>query len=327
MNNDILLISALDSYNSGQYKDTISKCRLAIQNQERADAWCLTGMALRKLGRSHDAVNAYRLALLIDPDYTSASSNLINLQNDLLNGIRADAYSIHVAMLALYEKESGLVVQTGVFKGLKFHKGFFHGKLQMLFGTYESQLTQWMHDVVKRAYSTIINVGCGEGLYAVGLAKTIPNSRVFAFDTHEGARANCQWLSDTNGTTDRVTVLGECSPQQLEELLSKQDADALVLIDCEGCEYELLDPALVPSLANCDILVECHDSSFQPPKPIAKTLEERFFSTHSVIRTDSGPRDPCMVPFLDNFPELAWWLSINESRDHFQTWFYFTKRQ
>jgi len=46
------------------------------------------------------------------------------------------------------------------------------------------------------------------------------------------------------------------------------------VMDCEGCEYDLLRPDLAPLLATCDYIVELHDK--------AKALTSRFTEVHEI---------------------------------------------
>jgi hypothetical protein len=60
----------------------------------------------------------------------------------------------------------------------------------------------------------------------------------------------------------------------------------LIVCDCEGDEARLLDPALVPGLERCDLLVELHP--FVAPS-IPDLIAVRFQITHDsvVIRGNS----------------------------------------
>ena len=63
-------------------------------------------------------------------------------------------------------------------------------------------------------------------------------------------------MAQLNRVADRVTIEGTC---QIEHLHARIDPPCLVFCDCEGTEAELIDPAAIPSLADCHVIVESHD--------------------------------------------------------------------
>jgi hypothetical protein len=156
----------------------------------------------------------------------------------------------------------------------------------ILTGAYELEL----HDVVERLIasnpSVVVDVGCAEGYYAVGLATRLPDARLHAFDVDSRARHNCSWVARKNGSGGRVAINGLCRHYDLRTLCSR---GSVLIVDCEGAELELLDIQQVPELAETTILVEMHD--FVDPS-ISRTLLARFASTHEAEVIDSVARDP-----------------------------------
>jgi ribosomal protein L11 methylase PrmA len=91
----------------------------------------------------------------------------------------------------------------------------------------------------------VINVGCSEGYYAVGLARLLSQSRVVAVDVEESAQQVCAEAAELNGVS--VDVVGRCTLEGLAALLV-EDPAPLVVMDCDGDELALLDPVAVPQL-------------------------------------------------------------------------------
>lgn len=131
-------------------------------------------------------------------------------------------------------------------------------RLPKLLGAYERELHPALERALGRPYRRIINIGCGEGYYAVGLALRLPAAHVHAFDSEPRARELCRALAIANGVDKRVHIHAGCTVEALREALRP---GALVLCDCEGCEVDLLRPDLLPVLAECDLLVELHDNN------------------------------------------------------------------
>jgi hypothetical protein len=157
--------------------------------------------------------------------------------------------------------------------------------LQKLLGAYEHQCSPFIDKAIGRSYSQIINIGAGEGLYAVGLALRLPSVPVIAFETDPYNQDLCAEQARLNGVASRIRIMGMCTPELLRSELSDRP---LIVCDCEGGELELLNPAVVPGLYAADMLVELHDH-INPI--ISKTMLSRFSETHSAESvTDSEIR-------------------------------------
>ena len=160
-----------------------------------------------------------------------------------------------------------------------------------MIGCYELELHSVIEEIVQKDYQRIVDVGCAEGYYAVGLALRIPGSTVYAYDIDEDARRLCTMMADRNGVGDRVIIRGRCSQDELAKVISADRC--LVVCDCEGFEFELLDPARVSDLRRCDILAELHE--FITPG-ITSALLTRFATSHRTTLISSSPRIPGMRP-------------------------------
>lgn len=218
----------------------------------------------------------------------------------------------------LYRAHGGNV-QSGPFAGMAMlpEASWGDGDLApKLLGCYEAELHPAIAKAIGRNPKNIINVGCAEGYYAVGLARALPQSRVFAFDTSERAQSICGRAAAANRVGDRAKVSGTCTFDTLRETISGGERN-LLLVDCEGGELQLLDPAQVPSIQACDVIVECHD--FLDPA-ITSTLRQRFAASHDVEVVSEGPRDPNQFPSLQRWGSSDRWLAVNENRPMTMTW-------
>jgi hypothetical protein len=159
----------------------------------------------------------------------------------------------------------------------------------------------------------VINVGCAEGYYAVGLARLLPRATVYAFDIASDACAICASAARENGVAERVVVGSRCTTMDLAKLL-ELPGRILLVMDCEGAERELLDPSKLPGLAKCDVIVETHGPD------IASELEARFRPSHAVSQIAQGGRDPNEVPELRELAESDRWLLVDEGRPVSMLW-------
>src|SRR5258708_2393023 len=72
-------------------------------------------------------------------------------------------------------------VATGPFASMKLDYELFpvHASPKFL-GTYEQELHSTIERVIQLAPNCVLNVGCAEGFYAVGMARRLKDARVFA---------------------------------------------------------------------------------------------------------------------------------------------------
>jgi hypothetical protein len=207
--------------------------------------------------------------------------------------------------IALY----GLKIQAGLFEGMEYLPDCAEGcYLPKLLGCYEAELVSSFQAALQRPYQALLNIGCSEGFYAVGLARLMPQLQVFAYDTNEKAHGNCRQLAMTNGVSDRIKIGGTFSPADFQ---SFADRRTLVLCDIEGGEQDLLDPNLAPALGEMDLIVELHDGF---AAGIQQTLIDRFQSTHDIEIVEHQMRDIALPPLLAAMGSSDQLLAISEWR-------------
>lgn len=184
-------------------------------------------------------------------------------------------------------------VRRGPFAGMRLPRSAAEGCLApKLLGAYESELHPVIEQIAYRGYRTIVNIGCAEGYYAVGLARRMPEARILAFDIEAHARDATLALAEAHGVADRVTVGGEFTTDDFAAL---HPAETFVFCDIEGAEIDLLTPDKAPNLRRLDILVELHNL---PEVGVNRRMLDRFSATHRLDLIEPGARD------ITDFPEL-----------------------
>jgi hypothetical protein len=208
-----------------------------------------------------------------------------------------------------YLAHEGPKVWGGPFAGMQYLAEQTEGALMpRLLGVYESELHPHLSALMNEGVDVVIDVGCAEGYYAVGLARLAPGVTVHAHDIDEKAQAACRTLAEKNGVADRVLVGGEFRPEDFEAFAGRR---VLVLVDAEGAELDVLQPERAPSLAKMALIVETHD--VYRPGALA-TLMQRFAATHDIIRVDQQPKAFDMPPWLKAFNHLDQLLCLWEWR-------------
>jgi len=205
--------------------------------------------------------------------------------------------------------QHGPRILGGPFAGMEYVSQATEGALvPRLLGTYESELHPHLQALLASGVDCVIDVGCAEGYYAVGLARLAPEVTVYAYDIDENARRACAELAARNGVSDRVVIGGEFAPDGFEAFAGRRP---LVMVDAEGAEVDILQPALSPSLAGMNIIVETHD--LYRPNAMA-TLVERFRPTHDIVRVDTGPKTTPLPAWLNQLGHLDQLLAVWEWR-------------
>ncbi|MCK6486683.1 MAG: hypothetical protein HUU22_15110 [Phycisphaerae bacterium] len=185
-----------------------------------------------------------------------------------------------------------------------------------LLGTYECEIAPAIEEALTRKPRLFVNIGGGEGYYAVGLALRSPGVETVCFESSRRGRSMIRRLADHNDVVDRLRVFGTCNREALAATLS-HGSRVFVLCDVEGAEWELLDPVAIPSLREADVLVELHE--FRRPG-VGEELIARFRATHSIESIAARSRSPedCPIDLASLAPYRSTLLS--EERPPGMSW-------
>jgi precorrin-6B methylase 2 len=219
-------------------------------------------------------------------------------------------------------QQCGTTVQAGPFQGMRFVAQSTEGcHVPKLLGCYESELHPHILALAQEGLDTVVDVGCAEGYYAVGLARLMPEVTVYAYDIEEKARIICADLAARNGVGDRVIVGGELKPDGFQAFAGRK---ALVIVDTEGAEVDILQPDLSPALAEMNIIVETHDLFRAGARA---TLVERFTPTHDIVTVHQGQKVFDMPEWLKPLTHLDQLLAVWEWRMQPTPWLVMTPKR
>jgi SAM-dependent methyltransferase len=201
------------------------------------------------------------------------------------------------------------VVQAGPFAGMKLAEVTSGSGVPKRLGCYEQEL----HPLIESwaGYDRVVNIGCGEGWYAVGLARRMPDAEVWGFDISPEARSACARAAAVNGVS--IHIEATAGPRAMQRLAGP---GTLVIADAEGAEIDVLDPAAAPGLASADILVETHDFL----RPGATEAMLRRFAGRAYTLIEQRPRDPGEFPVLARLTAADQQRALSEGRPRGQRW-------
>jgi len=168
-----------------------------------------------------------------------------------------------------------------------------------LLGTYEMELVPIIERLCAKSFKRIVNVGAGEGYYAVGFLIRCPSTEVIAYEASSNGCKLIKELAERNRVQDRLAIFGLCDVGRFAAIMADNDS-SLVIMDVEGAESVLLDPTIAPNLKRSHILVELHEV-FVPG--VGEAIKKRFSSTHTI--TEIRTRKRTMLDFPIKLPWIT----------------------
>jgi hypothetical protein len=212
----------------------------------------------------------------------------------------------------LVSSETGGTVLSGPFKGMKLDcRALPVHNAPKLLGTYEKEIVPFVEQAIALNPASVVNVGTSDGYYAVGFARRLPLTTVYAAEADAKSLRAALLNAKLNSVEERVLPIDIIRPGEFGRYLSPHCS--LVVMDCEGAEFGLLDPSRDPILAKTHILVELHQNHGS-----LDDMLRRFSNTHSIQMVPSAPRSLADLPAEagDSIPPAA----LHEHRGGLQVW-------
>lgn len=161
----------------------------------------------------------------------------------------------------IFQKHRG-VVQRGPFTGLvldgesNISKGPLAAKL---FGLYEWRVLEQIRTL--GPFEDVLNIGAADGYFSLGLLKAGLARRSICYEMTQEGRDAIRRNAERNGVCEDVVIKGKADETIIDDLppLGFNPANALVLCDIEGGEFDVLTGPLLDFLAPAVMIVELHD--------------------------------------------------------------------
>tara|TARA_R110002049_G_scaffold2743_2_gene20940 strand:+ start:14846 stop:15640 length:795 start_codon:yes stop_codon:yes gene_type:complete len=232
------------------------------------------------------------------------------------------SYSRKHAKYIRYILSKNLTVRSGPFAGMLYPYAESVGSSfsPKILGSYEKEISDLIEQLCTEDYTEVVDIGCAEGYYVVGLAMRLEKVKVFGFDTNSRAIELCKEMAKINNVEKRI-VLGEfCDQTTLKSLPLKR---ALIVCDCEGYEKELFTDNIASALINHDLLIEVHDL-IDPT--ISSHLRSVFKNTHTIDVYSSISNSEKALTYsyneLNGLPLSVKEKVLSEGRRAIMEWFY-----
>jgi SAM-dependent methyltransferase len=216
------------------------------------------------------------------------------------------------------------VVIHGPFKGLRYpdFSSFGSAIYPKILGSYEREIFPFLQKILQTQYDSVIDVGCAEGYYTVGIALKNPSvKKIVAVDISETALAMVKKVAVLNGVDQKMEFSNGMSALQLGSVC--EGKRNFVLSDCEGFEKDLFSVYNIEKLRNCDVLIEVHDAKIMG---LSKYLVDLFSKTHRISRVSSTDDIQKMNNYeyaeTKGLSDKARKLMLTEGRGSIQEWFF-----
>jgi hypothetical protein len=175
----------------------------------------------------------------------------------------------------------GHTIQSGIFTGATIGLGYGSSHTAKIYGSYEECIQLYFKDLALR-HSIFLDYGCADGYYLIGYKHLNPEGKVYGLDISdvalERARSACSEFSHceikhSDGSLDQISSHGE----------------ALIMLDCEGYEYQLLLENDLTSLELSSLIIEDHYfMAGHAPFELAVKLEKTHKVRLVIPETNAG---------------------------------------
>lgn len=227
-----------------------------------------------------------------------------------LKALTADAFA-----------KMGAAVQSGPFAGMTLvqETSWYGGDLlTKLLGIYEMELHGPISEAISYNPTVVINVGCAEGYYAVGLSLCLPQATVHVFDIDLEALQVCEKAAAANRVDGKLRLEKGCSGTAVNRLVQSSKR-CVLFVDCEGCEHGLLLELSPNEMVRTIFIVETHETVVPG---VTDDLMNRFKDTHHIRSITQGARNPHEIEMLSGLPEDMQWLAVSEGRPQTSKWLF-----
>jgi hypothetical protein len=239
--------------------------------------------------------------------------------SDALNNFIGWGWQRKEELLKIVFERTGGKVYQGPFKGMSILPKYSWGDGDTggkLLGIYEDELHSAVEAELNKTiqHDIILNIGCAEGYYGLGLALRCPGIPSILFDINPAAISICRENARANNINN-VQFNTDCSVENIRSYLTKYE-HPLIVMDVEGHERVLLDLETIPELNKCSVIVESHDCIVQGTTEL---IQNNLGGTHYVHAISQGAKNP-YLDILFDLCDYDKMLLCVESRPSTMTW-------
>lgn len=213
-------------------------------------------------------------------------------------------------------------IAYGPFKGQKLTPRNWWGvkeRASMILGLYEQEVLRSLMKV-PRHYTTLIDLGAGDGYYAIGALVSRLFQHAYCFEMSKLGRRVIHDNAVLNGVSDRLTVHGRAEPDFYKKIPEAHLANSVLMIDIEGGEFDICDRNLFETFRRSVIFIEEHSFFYPDGRARCERLLRDAEEWFTITEMTTGARDLSQFPELDGYEDTDRWLICSEGRKKRMTW-------
>lgn len=221
----------------------------------------------------------------------------------------------------VFEQLNG-VVQFGPFQGMQLSSNPHWGssdRASMLLGLYEKEVLDYIMSLPLNKDRNFIDIGAADGYYAIGFLMAERFKQSICFELTELGQQVIAENAERNGVGHKVKIHGVANDAALESFSEADLEQAVVLVDIEGAEFEVLSQRNLEKLRNSYLVIEIHnwiDGFKEKYNRLLNDANEIF--NLSVLKV--GQREIPELEIFENFPDDNRWLMLSEGRPNRMRW-------
>lgn len=231
---------------------------------------------------------------------------------------------IYKRRVKLYEDLNARLNSTvayGPFKGMVMVPEVSWGgpdRAPMLLGIYEQEVIEAL-EKAQAGSQVFIDLGAAEGYYAVGVLIAGWFEKAYCFEMNELGQEIIRRNAAANGVSNSLTVYGTANKGFYVNIPARDLHGAVMLVDIEGAEFDLLDSDALQALCSTTIIIEIHDWVADAASKLRHLIESAR-ATHSITKIRTGARDPGLFDELKGHSDTDRWLLCSEDRPVLMEW-------
>ena len=218
-------------------------------------------------------------------------------------------------------------VLYGPFKGMKMSDKLWWGKFDVankIFGQYESHVVKKIIELSKQN-SLFIDIGAADGYFVIGMVHAKYFNSAICFEVSENGRDVIKENAGLNNMADKIQINGIAGQHEIERVMQDQ-VSAVILIDIEGAEFDLLTYEMLHTMKNSSIIIELHDRFIRDLNNSREKLFSRASQFFNITYLDRANPEINTFPELFHLSDAHRFLLFSEGRPNTMDWVCFTPK-
>jgi len=225
-------------------------------------------------------------------------------------------------------------VSYGPFSGMSLpHRSYWGDDAAcMVLGVYEKEVQDALVIIQnQRRRKLLINLGGGDGYYAIGSLVNNLFDRCIVFEVVDKGREQIALTAKINGIcSERLTIMEEANKATLMEVVAHLANDGMpmddivLLSDVEGAEFEIFDLEVLETMSKIHMIIEIHE--FIDPGKGRQRLLKNVSNYFEIEKLRTGGRDLSSYKEVEHLPDIDRALLISEGRPCLMEWWHLIPR-